>query len=209
MTASCDSTPLKICTVCKKHMPPTEEFFSLRKQGKPGLKSQCKGCAAAYAKKHNAANSEIRSAQKKAYRAANKERLLIAKREWASKNRSKVSDGHAAYVARRSAKDPVFAMKRRVSSRIYAALKAGGYTKDAASHEILGCDWDDFKTHIERQFTNGMSWGNRGAWELDHIVPLATAKTEACVLALNHFTNLRPLWGELNRAKSDTVTHLI
>jgi hypothetical protein len=54
-----------------------------------------------------------------------------------------------------------------------------------------------------------MAWENRAMWQLDHIVPLATAATEADVLALNHYTNLRPMWSVDNRAKSDKITHLI
>lgn len=46
-------------------------------------------------------------------------------------------------------------------------------------------------------------------FELDHIVPLASAKTEEDVIRLNHFTNLRPMWAKDNIAKSDRITHLI
>lgn len=54
-----------------------------------------------------------------------------------------------------------------------------------------------------------MTWQNRGEWHIDHIVALATAKTEADVLALNHFTNLRPMWGPDNLKKGAKQTHLI
>lgn len=74
---------------------------------------------------------------------------------------------------------------------------------------ILGCSWAEFAAHIERQFLPGMTWQNRGEWHIDHIVALATAKTEADVLALNHFTNLRPMWGPDNFKKGAKQTHLI
>jgi len=50
-----------------------------------------------------------------------------------------------------------------------------------------------------------MSWENQGEWHFDHIIPISLAKTEAAVLALNHYTNLRPLWGNENIAKSNKV----
>jgi hypothetical protein len=58
----------------------------------------------------------------------------------------------------------------------------------------------ELKEHFERQFSKGMTWENYGdLWEIDHVVPLATAKTVIDVLALNHFTNLRPRLVALNR----------
>ncbi len=54
-----------------------------------------------------------------------------------------------------------------------------------------------------------MSWENRALWHIDHIVAMATAVTEADVLALNHFTNLRPLWGVDNLKKGAKQTHLL
>lgn len=68
---------------------------------------------------------------------------------------------------------------------------------------------EGLKAHIERQFVRGMSWKNRTKWHIDHIVPISSAATEAEVIALNHFTNLRPVWRRVNLAKSNAVTHLI
>jgi hypothetical protein len=55
-----------------------------------------------------------------------------------------------------------------------------------------------------------MNWNNRGnwngqpkeinvAWDIDHIIPLSTAKTEEEILKLNHYTNLQPLCSYTNR----------
>lgn len=74
---------------------------------------------------------------------------------------------------------------------------------------MLGCTWREFKIHVERQFLKGMSWDNRNLWHIDHITALATAKTEAEVIALSHFTNLRPIWGSDNLSKGDKILFLI
>lgn len=74
---------------------------------------------------------------------------------------------------------------------------------------IIGCNAAAFKTHIERQFLKGMNWGNRNEWHIDHITPIATATNKGDVIALNHFTNLRPMWAKDNISKGAQITHLI
>ena len=36
-------------------------------------------------------------------------------------------------------------------------------------------------------------------WDIDHIVPLSSAKTEEDLIKLNHYTNLQPLCSQTNR----------
>lgn len=105
--------------------------------------------------------------------------------------------------------DVLFAVKQRIRGLIRESLKRKGHRKQSQTVDILGCSIDLFKQHIERQFSNGMNWDNRGEWEIDHITPMATAKTADEAIKLNHFTNLRPLWREANRSKSAKVLFLI
>jgi len=59
--------------------------------------------------------------------------------------------------------------------------------------------------YIENKFTIGMTWENygRGGWEIDHIIPISSAKTKEDVLKLCHYTNLQPLWWRDNLKKSN------
>ena len=99
----------------------------------------------------------------------------------------------------------LFKFKGDLRSRISQDIKSKGYTKKSKTELILGADWLTVKKHFERQFTKGMTWDNQGKWHIDHIVPLASAKTEEEVIKLNHYTNLQPLWAEDNLKKSDTI----
>lgn len=94
---------------------------------------------------------------------------------------------------------PLHAMKARVRRRITHILK--GTSKSMTSEQMLGCDWQELKSHIEQQFRDGMDWDNIGEWEVDHIVPLSSAKTIEDVIRLSHHTNLQPLWTYENRVK--------
>jgi hypothetical protein len=110
-------------------------------------------------------------------------------------------------TARKRKSNPLFALKHRIRSTINKCLTRCGYTKRSKSLDILGCSWEEFYKHIESKFTEGMTWSNRGmyGWHIDHIVPLAVAKTEEEIIKLNHYTNLQPLWGKENMNKKDEL----
>jgi hypothetical protein len=219
-----DSTPTKACTKCGCVKPETSEYFLVRSTKTGALKTHCKSCGSAYRKTYYASNKDTLLKDNKAYRESNYRDICAQRRMKYAENRVAIIERNLAYrsgnreahrerVSRNSKKrmelDPVYAMQRRVKALIGTRLRSGGYSKKSRSHEILGCDWITFKLHIERQFVPGMTWENRSFWHLDHIVPMATAKAECDVIALNHFTNLRPMWAIENIRKSDTVTHLI
>ena len=71
---------------------------------------------------------------------------------------------------------------------------------------ILGCTIDEFKSYIESKFKKGMTFENYGEWHLDHIIPLATAKTTEDVIKLCHYTNFQPLWAEDNLKKGAKIS---
>lgn len=110
----------------------------------------------------------------------------------------------AANAKRQRAKrkaDPLKAMQARLSRLHRLALAQVGAIKTSPTLEQLGYTAGDFVTHIERQFLKGMGWHNMSEWQIDHIVPIAEAKTEDDVVALNQLSNLRPLWATENNAK--------
>ena len=102
-------------------------------------------------------------------------------------------------------KDPLFRLKESVRARVSKAIKAKNYRKTTKTFEMLGCDPSVLFSHIESQFSNGMTWENRHLWHVDHKVPLSIAKSEEELIKLCHYTNLQPLWSEENFAKSDKL----
>ena len=110
--------------------------------------------------------------------------------------------------------DYLFKLKCNMRSLISVSFKNKGFKKDTKTANVLGCDWNILKTHIESQFESWMSWDNYGkyngelnyGWDIDHIIPLASAKTVNEVVKLNHYTNLQPLCCKINReVKRDII----
>ena len=88
---------------------------------------------------------------------------------------------------------------------IYNSFTRCKNKKNKRTEEILGCDIFLFRDYIKSKFKEGMTLENYGDWQIDHIMPLATAKTEEDVIRLCHYTNLQPLWASENREKSDKI----
>lgn len=146
----------------------------------------------------------------KNYYQANKEKVLARKSDYRKENRAICNIRSLAWQAMKMETDPLFKIRRNIRALISGRIRARGYTKRSKTSEILGCTWDEFKVHIERQFLKDMAWEKVGRLiHIDHITPTASAKTEREFLALNHFTNLRPVWAKDNLAKGAQITHLI
>jgi Uri superfamily endonuclease len=186
----------KCCPCCNQ----TQELAQFIKKKSGGVYSYCLSC---YREQSRAKRTSDLEADRKKKRESMKRRLahpVAGVKLRAVRNKLRKHKRNT---------DPVYALEERIRGLIGSSVKRMGYTKRARTYEILGCSFDVFAAHLERQFIKGMTWGNRSDWHIDHIQPMASAKTEADVIALNHFTNLRPLWAADNLAKSDTITHLI
>jgi hypothetical protein len=107
----------------------------------------------------------------------------------------------SVYKRTRRQSDPMFKLRSNTSSLIANSLSRRGYVKSSDTIAILGCSLDQFRIHLENQFTVGMLWSNRSLWHIDHIVPISFARTESELLQLNHYSNLRPVWAKDNLSK--------
>ena len=101
--------------------------------------------------------------------------------------------------------NPIFKLTCIVRSRVITFIKSHNVNKTNQTFKIVVCSPEFLKEHLEKQFTEGMSWDNHGVygWHIDHIIPLSSAKTEEEVYKLCHYTNLQPLWANDNLTKSN------
>ena len=94
------------------------------------------------------------------------------------------------------------------SNRVRKALRSFDLTKENKTIDLLECNVNDLRAHLESQFEEGMFWENYGDWHIDHILPcnLFDLSRECEQKRCFHYTNLQPLWGRDNIIKSDTVS---
>jgi hypothetical protein len=117
------------------------------------------------------------------------------------KNKKELLKKSAKRSYNRRQNDPLFRLSINIRRLISLSISNYKYTKKSKTHAILGCSYKELHSHIESKFRDGMSWENRSKWHIDHIIPLASAKTEDELLRLNHYTNLQPLWALDNLKK--------
>lgn len=150
---------------------------------------------------HRSVNAESISQQRARYREENSEKIKAAQAAWRARNKGR----HTAYTRARYKADHLYAVSVNARNRINQAIYQSGYAKRSKTAEILGCDYAALVAHLESQFKDGMTWENRGEWHIDHVIPLASAKTEEELLALCHYSNLQPLWAFENLSKGARI----
>lgn len=133
----------------------------------------------------------------------NKEKARETKKKWSEVNKEKTNERSKKYYKTKVSKDPFMKFKWYVRTHIRRSFKRVNSTKSKndTSVDILGMSIEQFHTHIEKQFTKGMTLANYGEWHLDHIVPISYANNEEEVLKLCHYSNYQPLWASDNVTK--------
>ena len=108
----------------------------------------------------------------------------------------------AAYDRKRYSSNPMVRLAKCMRVRLNEVL---GQKKSSKTVDLVGCDFEFLKKHLESQFQPGMSWDNYGKWEVDHIIPLASAINEEDLKKLCRYENLQPLWALENRTKQKKI----
>ena len=177
----------------------------------------CLSCMAGHTEKYVKADPDRWKRMGKSWRADNPDKLIAkaAKwknvrrqydKEWRKKNIEAVQHSARAW-AKRSRATP----EGRVASSMRVHIRRCVREKNFKSFEIVGYSPSELVSHIERQFSKGMSWSNYGDWHIDHInsIKWHTDQGITCPAIINALTNLRPLWATDNLSKGCARTHLI
>jgi len=158
---------------------------------------------AEYHQKHK---DEIKE-RKRLWYLANKEKAKYKNKIWRTDNKDYINTYQAKYSSEQYKSNSSYKLKTRIRKAIRNSFKINGYTKPSKTQIILGCSFDEFKIYLESKFEPWMNWDNHGlfnsqpnyGWDIDHIIPLASATCEEDIIKLNHYTNLQPLCSYNNR----------
>jgi hypothetical protein len=201
------------CSVCK----PFSDFHKCIGR-KHGIAGHCKICVAGLKKIWKEKNPEKYKLSNKNYQQNNKTKIaiyhkenyrinsdvIIAKaKEKRELNKVELAQKRSIQRKIRRKTDPLYKTKELLRKRLWEILKRKKIKKIDKTIDFLGASIEIVKSFIENKFTDGMSWANQGEWHIDHIMPLAKAKTCEEVATLFNYKNLQPLWAIDNFKKSD------
>lgn len=186
-----EGTPThRCCTACATVLPANLAYFNRSQKGSYGLTASCTECLQkAYAKRAAENPEKVREYARKSY--ARNAHVRLAQQK----------------VKRRT--DTAFAIHMRVSSSVRNSL--GRSRLGTSWIKLLDFSAADLHAHLERQFTEGMTWERfmAGEIEIDHIIPVSFFRPKAIDSAefrmCWNLKNLQPLWRLDNRLKRDTL----
>ena len=173
-------------------------------------------------KKYRENNKEKLESKKKIYRQENKKKINAyanqywknlspekkarkkkKKKEWEENNREKRKKYNNKWCKNKRQTDPLWAIHQNLRTQIRIVLTKNNVEKNEKSMTYCGCTVSEFYRHLEKQFTDGMNWDNRGrpknedcGWDIEHRRPLASFdwdNPESIFMAF-HYTNLQPMW---------------
>jgi len=232
ITFSFPQLSFKVCNKCNTEKPISE--FNNCRERKDGKFGSCRACVKANFKPKTKEQARLHTAN---YRKNHPEkvkktfknyydknsRIIMDKRkdvlkteEGREKQRKTLERHKQKFNETRRKRRKNMPPKQKVEkslrdrfSKVIIRMKKG--VKLCSWRDLIGCTVLEAKEHIEKQFVEGMNWGNHGnghgKWNIDHIKPLYTfnlfdieQQKEAF-----HFTNTRPLWFVDNIARNKGI----
>lgn len=203
----------KICYKCK--LEKNVDEFSNFKHTKDGKTSYCKICKSEIDKISYYKNRDKNKEKRKKYRQDNKKMLNDGVKKWVNENYEYYIEKKREYSASErglSKKRERYHKNKIKNNHIIAwrtllnnTLKRLGTKKESSTIELLGYSALELKNHIEKQFTDGMSWINYGKWHIDHKKPVSLFDKSEKVAIVNALSNLQPLWALDNLKKYKNI----
>ena len=134
----------------------------------------------------------------------NYKKIKDTQKRWNEINKDKIQE----YFRLKYENDVNHRLKVLLNGRLRQCVKV----KAKHSFEYLACDIEYFKSWIEYQFDDKMSWDNIGEyWHLDHVIPCAAfdLTLEEEIHKCYNWSNIRPLYRIENISKGAKVINAV
>lgn len=205
----------KICKECNEEKELSEFKFIKNKYHL----NYCKKCSYLKSNKEKTKNTtklwcevnkDLNKEKRKEYNELNKEKILEYAKKYYTENKEKQLESGYKRHKERLINDSLYSLKNKIRTTIKNSFRHRKMIKSDKTLVILGCSFEEFKQYLESKFEPWMNWENKGnpkdgilelnkTWDIDHVIPLASATCEADIIRLNHYTNLQPLCSYTNR----------
>jgi hypothetical protein len=196
----------KKCSRCKEIKPVNE--FAFCKKSKDGKNCACKKCHNEECRIYKTNNPEKVKESAKKYRDNNKELTYQINKLYMENNKEKTRARHRKNM-REKMKNPKHKLSHNMSDLVRYSLH--GKKEGKSWKKLVGYTLDQLIKHLEKQFTEGMTWENHtiNGWHVDHKIPITafnyTLPTDIDFKKCWSLSNLQPMWAKENRKKQNKI----
>lgn len=125
------------------------------------------------------------------------------KQKWNKEHKEQNNIHKRNYQKKQRETNPQYRVNRNISKAIWYSLV--GTKNELHWENLVGYTLKDLTNHLEKQFTNGMTWENYGKWHIDHKIPKNVFNfTTHRDIDFNRcwaLSNLQPMWASENMSK--------
>lgn len=175
--------------------------FTTDKSRSNGYGKRCKTCEKERNKKFRDANRERVMIREAELREINREKSRAYKKAWKAANKDKFKRWNEMAKAK-----PLYRIKAQCRKVIQEAFHRRLLVKSKKFNTIVGMSVEQLVAYLisdyEKRTGTKPDLSIKGAYHVDHIIPLRLAKTEDEVIKLNHYSNLQLLTAQENLTKS-------
>ena len=160
-------------------------------------------------KRHYLKNREKRLQYFSEWQKNNQEHRKKYLKEYREKNADDIRKTKREYERNRKATDPLYKLISNFRTAIYQVLKENRVDKNQSYFDVLQYTPEQLIVHLEKQFTEGITWENYGEWHVDHKQPISSFNIQEMgdseFMKCWSLENLQPMWGEENIRKSNKI----
>jgi hypothetical protein len=139
----------------------------------------------------------------------NRDHLNEYHQKWREKNIDKHREYKRKYEKHRKDTDPLYKLISNFRTAIYQVLKENRVDKNQSYFDVLQYTPEQLIVHLEKQFTERITWENYGEWHVDHKLPISSFNIQEMgdseFMKCWSLENLQPMWGEENIRKSNKI----
>jgi hypothetical protein len=150
-----------------------------------------------------------KSENHKKWQKNNRDHLNDYHQKWREKNIDKHRENKRNYEKTRKANDPLYKLISNFRTAIYQVLKENRVDKNQSYFDVLQYTPEQLIVHLEKQFTEGITWENYGEWHVDYKLPISSFNIQKMgdseFMKCWSLENLQPMWGEENIRKSNKI----
>ena len=195
---------MKKCSKCNTLKSLDSFYKNKNKKADPdGYARWCKDCMKKYCANWYSENREKLDVKNKEWRKQNPDKIRMIEKRYKEKDPIKWRNIFRKWEFRTYHNNLKYRLNQILSSNIRRSLK---HNKNGRKWEkLIGYTCEELMKHLEKQFTNGMSWNNYGQWHIDHKIPISVFNFnkpehidfQRCWA----LSNLQPLWAKDNNEK--------